>query len=345
MFELLEIQSKISIIIPSRTIDYLLEKCVLEIRKLYNSVSIVIVLDEVPENNVFKVDSNIIILKSQNRNMSAKRNLGVKQVNTKYIAFIDSDAYPYPNWIENAYNFLENNEKYSAVTGFWSNFPDDDISQLCLRQLRFSTLFTHSEWCMIIDSKATAQECKMMPTADVIMRKSVYDAIGGMNENIFLAEDNDLSERLIKYGAKIMFLPGVDIYHRENKFLPYFKKLYCMNYYYANTFINGKSVKSLKQMFHQFLPALGIIFFFVLWLLLFLFNISPYPILILPFFIFLILFCESIKLAKRLPSKKIKGFFILYFGAITFCFVCVVGTIAGMLNIPTKDIKDYYKHY
>ena len=240
MLELTYIQNNVTIIIPSRTIDFLLEKCVAEIRKLYNSVKIILILDEYEENNCFSNIKNIEVYKSVNRNMSAKRNLGVNKANTKYIAFIDSDAYPLKNWLEEAINFLEYNNNYSAVTGLWHNFPDDSLEQQCLRLVRFSSLFTHEEWRLLINPEGKAQECKMVPTSNVIMKKSDYDTIGGMNENIFLAEDNDFSERLIKNGGKVMYLPPVSIYHRESTFIPYFKKLYSMNYYYSNMLIKGK---------------------------------------------------------------------------------------------------------
>ena len=40
-------ESLVSIIIPSRDIDYLLENCLEEIRKLYKDIKIILVLDEI----------------------------------------------------------------------------------------------------------------------------------------------------------------------------------------------------------------------------------------------------------------------------------------------------------
>ena len=345
MLDLTYIQNNVSIIIPSRTIDFLLEKCVAEIRKLYSSVKIILIIDEFEENNRFLNMDNIEIYKSVNRNMSAKRNLGVKNAYTEYIAFLDSDAYPVENWLQEAVTFLENNKEVSAVTGTWYNFPEDNLEQRCLRLLRFSSLFTHAQWQIIVKTEAQAQECYMFPTSNVIMKKTAYDEIGGMNENIFLAEDNDLTERFIKNGGRIMYLPNVAIYHRESKFCPYFKKLYCMNYYYANMFLKGKSVKSLTQMIHQFAPAMGIIFFVLFWILLCSVNINPYPLLFLPSLVLLIIAFESVNLAKKLPQNKIKGFFILFFDACVFCAVCIIGTVLGLINFPSKNLNNLYRHY
>ena len=115
----------------------MLEECISETRKLYEDVKIILILDEINEEKAKKFDKNIIFQKSEQLNMSAKRNQGVKIANTDYIGFIDSDAYPNQNWIENAIDFLQNNQDYSAVTGNQFLPPNDDVQKQCLRQIRF----------------------------------------------------------------------------------------------------------------------------------------------------------------------------------------------------------------
>lgn len=118
-------ENDVSIIIPSRDIDYLLEDCVSKIRELYKNIKIILVLDEINK----EINSDITILKSKNLNMSAKRNQGIEVAQTKYIAFLDSDSYPIAGWLENAVNFLENNKNYSVVTGCQFNPQSDTFEQ------------------------------------------------------------------------------------------------------------------------------------------------------------------------------------------------------------------------
>lgn len=66
-------EKDVTIIIPSRNIDYLLEDCVSKIRELYKDIKIILILDEINK----EINSDITILKSKNLNMSAKRNQGV----------------------------------------------------------------------------------------------------------------------------------------------------------------------------------------------------------------------------------------------------------------------------
>ena len=338
------VENKVTVIIPSRKIDFLLEKCVKEIRNLYSDIPIVLILDEFEENNIYKNDTNILILKSENRNISSKRNLGVKHSKTEYIAFIDSDAYP-SKGVEKAVDFLDKNQNYSAVTGLWYNPPEDTLEQNCLRLVRFSKLFTHKEWCILIDTNAVEQDCTMAATSNLIIRKNVYEDVGGMNENQYLAEDNDFSVKLEKKGYKIRFIPEMGIYHRESTMLPYFKKIYCMSYYYSNMFIKGKSVKSLPQMISHYLPLLGIIIYIFLWILCCLMNINTYFLLFLPLLIFFILISEAVCTSKKLERNKLKGFFMILFDFCIFIAVWVIGTILGTINFPTKDIRNFYRQY
>ena len=337
-------ENNVTIIIPSKNTDSLLLKCINKIRELYKTVKIILILDEINEDNTFS-DENIMILKSENCNMSAKRNLGVKNSETKYAAFIDSDAYPKENWLENAVCFLENNADYTAVTGCQFSPDDDNFVQICLRHVRFNRLFTHREWCMITDENSEEQDCTGFITSNVIIKRTDYETIGGMNENIYLAEDNEFSARLTSMKYKIRFIPEVSVYHRESTFYPFFRKIYCMSYYYANMFVKGKPVKSLRDSVYQFYPLICIILFFLLWILFVSYGINPLFLLILPAIAITILLSEAFNESQKLRDNKIKGFFIISAAFFCFCAVWVTGTLLGTVNFPTKKIQTLYKHY
>lgn len=330
-------EKDVTIIIPSRNIDYLLEECIEKIRELYKEIKIILILDEINK----EIDSNITILKSKSLNMSAKRNQGVEVAQTKYIAFLDSDSYSIAGWLENGVDFLENNENYSTVTGCQFNPPSDTFEQKCLRLVRFSRLFTHAEWCIVIDRNAKERDCNEFMTSNAIMKKQDYIDIGGMNEKIYLAEDNEFSQRLTENGYKIRFIPQFSVYHRESKMYPFLRKIYCMSYYYANTFVKGHPVKTIKQTIFQLLPLFGIITFIFLSILL---KFSPY-LLILPIFALLLLALEANKESKKLDEQRTKGFFIIFFTFCMFCAIWVIGSFLGLINFPSKNIQKCYKHY
>ena len=334
---------QVSIVIVAKSSDYLLKTCISKIRELYKTVKIIIVLDEI--DNEFEKNENITVLKSENLNMSAKRNLGVKSAETKYIAFIDSDAYPMGNWLEKSIEFLEKNLDYTAVTGCQYSPEEDSFEQKCLRLVRFNRLFTHPEWCNVINKDVEEYDCEIFMTSNVIIKKSDYEDIGGMNETIYLSEDNEFSQRLIKSRYKIRFIPKVSVFHRESKMYPFFRKIYCMSYYYANQFVKGKKIKETKQSIFQFFPLFGIFLFILLWISFLYLRINPYIILVLPFLVITLLIKEAVIEALKLPEKNIQGFFIIFFSFCLFCAVWVTGTFLGMINFPTKEIQSMYRHY
>lgn len=336
-------QENTTIVIPARKIDDLLRECISKTRELYSVVKIVLVLDEVLEENPF--DDNVVILKSEKRTMSAKRNQGVATVNTKYILFIDSDSYPRCGMIEKAIDFLEQNTIYAAVTGNQYVPNDDSFRKKCLRQVRFCKLFTYSEWCKVIDYDVCEQDCSEFMTSDVLMRKDVYDELSGMNEDIYLAEDNEFSERIIKNGYKIRFIPCVSVYHHEADYIAYMRKIFCMSYYYSKEFVERQSFKSMKEYFCIFFPLIAFIFSLLIYFaaiitgeeLLFVFNLPTPALLAFIYFAF--------KLSKKIPDNRLKSFGFLMFSFISFCVFWVFGIACGLLKIPFFNVQKMYRHY
>lgn len=334
-------QNTISIIIPSRKIDYLLRKSIDKTRELYKDIHIIVIIDE--NINTSKQYNDITILKSSNTNMSAKRNLGVKYSDKKYIAFIDSDAYPKNGWLENGISFMEQNENYSAVTGLQFNDPDDTFEQKCLRLLHYSKLICHKEWTEIIDKKSKIHDSKVFSSSNVILKREVYLQLKGMNEDLYLAEDNEFSERFSKNNYKIKFIPEVAVYHREGKLFSFLKKGYAMSYYYSNMLIKGKNIKTLKQTIEQLLPFIGFVIYILLLLVIYIKNINYYILLLLPIIPLFFLTKESFILSLKLQEKKINGFIFMFISFCLFSCIWIIGTFLGLINFPT-DIKNFYRH-
>lgn len=335
-------QNIISIIIPSRQFDYLLEKSINEIRFLYKDVHIIVVLDEIVYTK--ELDKNITVLKSINTNISAKRNLGAKYSDKKYIAFIDSDAYPKKGWLENAVDFMEKNDDYDAVTGCQFNAPDDTFEQKCLRLIHYSQLICHKEFVEIIDKNAKIHDCEVFSSANVILRRDIYLKLQGMDENLYLAEDNEFSNRFSQNNHKIKFIPEVSVYHREGQLYSFLKKGYAMSYYYSNILIKGHKIKSVKQTMAQLFPLIGVLFYILLCFIFYIKKINFYLLLILPFMIFCLLIKESYALSAKLQEQRLKGFIFILMTFCLFSCVWVTGTFLGLINFPT-DVKKYYKHY
>lgn len=338
-------ENNTTIIIPARNIDFLLKECISKIREIYPVVKINIIIDDFQKNETIEFDENILFIQSINKNMSAKRNLGVKNSNTEYVAFIDSDAYPDKNWLENGCKFLSNNPCYAAVTGNQILPSNDNIERQCLREVRFSRLFTYSQWCKVIDLNTTEQDCKEFMTSNLIMRKKEYNILQGMDENIYLAEDNEFSKRIVANGYKIRFIPQVRVFHHEASFLPFMKKIFSMGKYYVDE-MNEDSLKfSLNEKLSMFFPLLGVFLIILLFLLTFILRINFLFNLFIPITVCFIFSVEAINLSKRVSSNKIKLFFMFWSFFVSFCLFYIAGQIAGLLRLSMFKVQEFYKHY
>lgn len=345
---MMNLDLSVSIIIPSRNVDYLLHICIEKIRLLYPDVKIVLVLDEILPEDYEKFDKNVQILKSKKYTMSAKRNQGVDFVDTKYIALIDSDAFPDENWLEIAINFLENNKDYSAVTGCQMNWPDDSFAQKCLRLLRFSPLFSHQEWFKIIDCNTNETDCSEFMTSNVIITRETYKKLNGMCEDFYLAEDNEFSQRMFQNGYKIRFIPNVRVFHREAKAFSFLRKFFAISNYYGKCFVKGIKIKNNAQTLSQFMPFIGSCFYLLLLILQFLVFKSQFLmnlLVIFPIACLLLLIYNAIIITKNLEKQRIQAIIYLFFISILFCFVWVFGTFIGLCFKNFYNNKNGYKHY
>ena len=99
---------RVNIIIPAIELNDELLKCLREINKInYSNFFVTIILDRDLKNKLPKLRYKINKLIVGKINMSKKRNIATKKFKSKYIAFIDSDAYPSKNWLKLAVKYLK----------------------------------------------------------------------------------------------------------------------------------------------------------------------------------------------------------------------------------------------
>ena len=96
----------ISVIVPAYKVEEYLEHCIESITKQsYQNIEIIIINDGSPDNsgkiadNLALIDSRIKVIHTENKGVSAARNLGIDVSNGKYIAFVDSDDHLEPDFV------------------------------------------------------------------------------------------------------------------------------------------------------------------------------------------------------------------------------------------------------
>lgn len=115
----------ISIIIPVYNVDEFLSQCLISIcNQTYSNIEIILINDGSTDSSYSictqysLTDSRIILIDQENIGVSSTRNKGLNIASGEYIAFIDSDDYIAPSYIENLYNSIINNNVDISICGY-----------------------------------------------------------------------------------------------------------------------------------------------------------------------------------------------------------------------------------
>jgi len=210
---------RVSIIIPSRSVDSLTEKCIQECLNLdYDNFEII--LSVAVKNKSFK-DKRVKVIEVGEVKPSIKRNIAMKKANGEFLAFIDSDAYPKKDWLKNAIKYFDD-EKIGVVGGpnltpIEGNFAER-VSGYVLSN------FWASGFAYVRYRVTKNQFVKMMPSCNYISRKKIspeYDS------GFLTAEDSKFCFEIEKKGYKILYAGDVVVYHhRRNTMRKHIKQMF-----------------------------------------------------------------------------------------------------------------------
>ncbi len=107
----------VSIVIPVYKVEKYLERCVRSVvAQTYRNLEIILVDDGSPDNcgelcrRLAEQDPRISVYHKENGGLSDARNYGTRRSSGEYIAYIDSDDYVAPDYIEYLYDLIKSNE-------------------------------------------------------------------------------------------------------------------------------------------------------------------------------------------------------------------------------------------
>ncbi|HXH18972.1 MAG TPA: glycosyltransferase [Chitinophagales bacterium] len=211
---------EVSIIVPSIEWEPFTEQCITTCASLFPESEIILVLDDdAPEKPASK---NLTVLR-QGGVISKKRNAGVKAAKTEFIAFIDSDAFPHKDWLSNALDILRTDKSVGIVGGPNISPPSQDKDRKRVSMASQSWLVA-GKWRFYKSAKSSACYCDNLPSCNIILRKSLYEQMSGMNEELEVGEDTDLCARMIASGYRVYFTPKVIVYHYDRKIPGYLRQ-------------------------------------------------------------------------------------------------------------------------
>lgn len=124
----------ISLIIPVYNVENYLKKALSSVEnQTMKDIEVIIINDGSTDNspniiNKFaSQNSNFIVINQENKGLSAARNAGLNISKGKYIAFMDSDDYIEPNFLECLYNAAVKNNADIVCCNFNFYFPKKDM--------------------------------------------------------------------------------------------------------------------------------------------------------------------------------------------------------------------------
>lgn len=104
----------ISVIVPVYRVEEYLERCVKSIlSQTYENLEVILVDDGSPDQcpaicDAFaEKDARVKVIHQENKGLSGARNAGIDAASGEYLAFVDSDDYVSPHFIEELYQLLQ----------------------------------------------------------------------------------------------------------------------------------------------------------------------------------------------------------------------------------------------
>jgi glycosyltransferase involved in cell wall biosynthesis len=184
--------AKVSIIVPCKKIDSVVQRCLTRCLELYPSAELMVITDEVCPGFP-----------------AGKRNWAMQRATGDVFAFIDSDAYPAEGWLEKALFYLQ---VFPAVCGPGVLPPDAPFIEHVADQVH--------KW-VFCPYRVTAKSARVVPwhpTFNLIVKKEVAPQFDN-----YLTGEDDRFCLAIKEG--VFYHPEILVYHnRRGAFRPLWKQ-------------------------------------------------------------------------------------------------------------------------
>ena len=273
------------------------KKCIKNIRKNYKEVKIIVSLNKFKSKK--NKDKNLKVIVSKYIGIGKKRNIAVDASKTKYLALIDSDAYPEKNWIESTFKYIKK-KNVGIIAGPHIDPPNQNYFEKIIGLIKKSFLITMMPNFQKNNVKKKVQFVNFIPSANWILSKKIFNLLKQMDEKMLRNEDWDFVYKMRKTKYKLLYSPETLVYHGNSTVLHFIKKRFIYGFYMWPIL-----TKLNFQNYYFFLPLLFVIFLLSLPLGFFFENYLMFYLSIITIYIIIVLW-ESARV-----SKSIVDFFLM----------------------------------
>ena len=225
---------KVSILIPSCDHASDLRTCVDSIyrKTTYADFEVLIIENNSKEDGTFRLyeqlqkehpdNLRVLYWKGTGFNYSALNNFGAKEATGEYLLLLNNDTEVItPRWLEEMVMYAQQ-ERVGCV-GVKLRYPDNTIQHAGIG-FGYLTLAAHMHKNFPVGHPGYmgrlvyAQDVYAVTAACLMVRKSVYDEVNGLDESFAVAfNDVDFCVRVREAGHTNVFTPFAQLYHYESK--------------------------------------------------------------------------------------------------------------------------------
>ena len=314
---------RVSVTIPCKQINGYARECIEQCQALdYPDFEILVS----PDSEISISLPGVKILPSGAVGPAEKRDLMAIQASGELLAFIDDDAYPVRTWLKEAVKHFEQ-QQVAAVVGPAVTPGSDSLLQKGSGGVYTSFMGSGTNRFRYIPmGQRTVDD---YPSCNFIIRKSVFEQLGGFSTSYWPGEDTKLCMEVTNELHKsIVYDPKVLVYHhRRELFLPHLRQVWSYAVhrgYFAKRF--GRT--SLRISY--FLPSL-----FVLGAVCGIGLSFLHPAVKLAYVSAIALYAVMV-LISSLEQRNVRIAPLVYLGTVLTHVTYGIGFIKGLL---TRDLK------
>ncbi|HJZ06243.1 hypothetical protein A2634_02230 [Candidatus Amesbacteria bacterium RIFCSPHIGHO2_01_FULL_48_32] len=186
-----------SVIIPTLNEERYLPKLLKCLEGQLDRSFEVVVVDGKSEDKTVEKAQGLEVIISEKRNVSWQRNLGAKRARGKYLVFLDADVEVPANYLSEIHHYLLVNKDCRVMTTWMRPDSNNDSDKAMVLLMN------------LIVEVAKMAEKPVVGGYNIVIRKSVFENVGGFNPKIKIGEDYDLISRLAKVGETMQILRRV----------------------------------------------------------------------------------------------------------------------------------------
>jgi GT2 family glycosyltransferase len=141
-------------------------------------------------------------------------NLGVEHSSGEYLVFLNPDTRVTPGWLENMIVVLDSAPNVGMVTPKILLMNEPELINACGNDVHFTGLTLCRGARASADMHDQLAVVSAVSGAAFVMRRSVFDEIGGFDPLLFMyMDDTDLSLRVRQAGYECIYTPTSLVYH------------------------------------------------------------------------------------------------------------------------------------